>query len=90
MRTKARDGFIKALRDAHRSLDELLVDPTQTVERLQQPLHNRMLLGAERLRIALGQTADDRERGQLRLGGQPGLDRGQMPIKLGRHANHFV
>src|SRR5208337_4913655 len=31
MRTKARDGFIKALRDAHRWLDELLVDPTQTV-----------------------------------------------------------
>src|SRR5271165_802574 len=30
MRTKARDGFIKALRDAHRWLDELLVDPTQT------------------------------------------------------------
>src|SRR5271165_5423176 len=34
MRTKARDGFIKALRDAHRWLDELLVDPTQTVESL--------------------------------------------------------
>ena len=27
MRTKARDGFIKALRDAHRWLDELLVEP---------------------------------------------------------------
>ncbi len=34
MRTKARDGFIKALRDAHRWLDELLVDPTQTIESL--------------------------------------------------------
>ena len=34
MRTKARDGFIKALRDAHRWLDELLVDPTQTIELL--------------------------------------------------------
>ena len=33
MRTKARDGFIKALRDAHRWLDELLVDPT-TIESL--------------------------------------------------------
>jgi site-specific DNA recombinase len=34
MRTKARDGFIKALRDAHRWLDELLHDPTQTIELL--------------------------------------------------------
>ena len=34
MRTKARDGFIKAWRDAHRWLDELLVDPTQTIESL--------------------------------------------------------
>ena len=34
MRAKARDGFIKALRDAHRWLDELLVDPTQTIESL--------------------------------------------------------
>ena len=34
MRTKARDGFIKALRDAHRWLDELLVDPTQTIKSL--------------------------------------------------------
>ena len=34
MRTKARDGFIKALRDAHCWLDELLVDPTQTIESL--------------------------------------------------------
>ena len=34
MRTKTRDGFIKALRDAHRWLDELLVDPTQTIELL--------------------------------------------------------
>jgi site-specific DNA recombinase len=34
MRTKARDGFIKALRDAHRWLDELLFDPAQTIESL--------------------------------------------------------
>ncbi len=32
MRTKARDGFIKGFRDAHRRLDELLLDPSQTVE----------------------------------------------------------
>jgi DNA invertase Pin-like site-specific DNA recombinase len=34
MRTKARDGFIKALRDARRWLDELWSDPTQTIESL--------------------------------------------------------
>ena len=34
MRTKARDGFIKALRDAHRWLDELVVDPTQAIKSL--------------------------------------------------------
>ena len=34
MRTKAREGFIKALRDAHRWLDELLFDPAQTIESL--------------------------------------------------------
>jgi site-specific DNA recombinase len=34
MRTKARDGFIKALRDAHRWLDEFLYDPAQTIESL--------------------------------------------------------
>jgi hypothetical protein len=34
MRTKARDGFIKALHDAHRWLDELLFDPAQTIESL--------------------------------------------------------
>jgi len=34
MRTKAKDGFIKALRGAHRWLDELHFDPTQTIESL--------------------------------------------------------
>jgi len=34
MRTKARDGFVKALRAAHRWLDELLSDPTQSIESL--------------------------------------------------------
>jgi hypothetical protein len=34
MRTKARDGFIKALRNARRWLDELLSGPTQTIESL--------------------------------------------------------
>ena len=34
MRTKARDAFIKAFRDAHRWLDELLFEPSQTIEKL--------------------------------------------------------
>jgi len=34
MRTKARDGFINALRNAHCWLDELLLDPTRTIESL--------------------------------------------------------
>ena len=34
MRTKARDGFILASRDARRWLDELLTDPAQTIELL--------------------------------------------------------
>ena len=34
MRTKARDGFIRALGDARRWLDELLIDPAQTIELL--------------------------------------------------------
>ena len=34
MRTKARDVFIKALRDARRWLDELQSDPSQTIESL--------------------------------------------------------
>jgi site-specific DNA recombinase len=32
MRTKARDGLVKALRAAHRWLDELLSDPTKSIE----------------------------------------------------------
>ena len=34
MRTKARDGFVKALRAAHRWLDELLSDPAKSIESL--------------------------------------------------------
>ena len=34
MRTKAREGFVSALRDARRWLDELLIDPAQTIESL--------------------------------------------------------
>jgi site-specific DNA recombinase len=39
MRTKARDGFIRALRDARRWLDELLVDPAQTIASLAMREH---------------------------------------------------
>jgi len=34
MRTKARDGFVKALRAAHRWLDELLSDPNTSADSL--------------------------------------------------------
>jgi site-specific DNA recombinase len=39
MRTKARDSFIRALRDARRWLDELLIDPAETIESLAMREH---------------------------------------------------
>jgi hypothetical protein len=39
MRTKARDGFIRALHNARRWLDELLIDPAQTIESLAMREH---------------------------------------------------
>jgi site-specific DNA recombinase len=39
MRTKARDGFISALHNAHRWLDELLIDPAQSIESLAMREH---------------------------------------------------
>jgi site-specific DNA recombinase len=39
IRTKARDGFVKALRAAHRWLAELLSDPNQTIESLAMRGH---------------------------------------------------
>jgi hypothetical protein len=39
MRTKARDSFIRALRDARRWLHELLIDPAQTIESLAMREH---------------------------------------------------
>ena len=39
MRTKARDSFIRALGDARRWLDELLIDPAQTIELLAMREH---------------------------------------------------
>ena len=39
MRTKDRDAFVRALRDARRWLDELLMDPAQTIESLAMREH---------------------------------------------------
>ena len=39
MRTKARDSFVRALRDARRWLDELLIDPAQTIGSLAMREH---------------------------------------------------
>ena len=39
MRTKARDGFVRALGDARRWLNELLIDPAQTIESLAMREH---------------------------------------------------
>src|SRR4051794_38324621 len=45
---------------------------------------------AKRFWIALCQTADDRARGQLRLGVKPGLNRHQVRIELGRHSDPLL
>ena len=50
---------------------------------LQETLHDRMLLLAELLRIALAQPTDDGERGELRLGGEPSIDCGDVRIEHG-------
>ena len=46
-----------------------------------------MLSRPKMLRVFLGQPADDGERGQLWLHNQPVPDRGNVRVKLGRHAN---
>ena len=48
----------------------------------KQALYDRMLLSAERGRIDLGEPSHDGERGELRLGRKPALDRRQMRIEL--------
>ena len=78
MRTKARDGFIKALRDAHRWLDELLVDPTQTIESLairegKSERSIRMTLSLAFMSPALAEAAmvakiDDTQAKDLKVG----------------------
>jgi hypothetical protein len=49
-------------------------------KRPQQPLHDRMLLGPKRFGIALGETADEGESGELRLRGEPAFD--EIPIRV--------
>src|SRR5215207_7454570 len=50
-------------------------------KRLQEALHDRMLLLAELVREDLAHPADDGERGQLRLCGEPALDREDVRIQ---------
>ena len=56
-------------------------------KRLQQTLHDRMLSRPELLGVFLAQPDDDGERGELRLRRKPGLDRGNVRVELGWHAN---
>jgi hypothetical protein len=51
-------------------------------KRLQQTLHDRMLLRAELLGMSRAQPADDGERGQVRLLRKPVLDRGNVRSSL--------
>jgi hypothetical protein len=46
-----------------------------------------MLFRPKLLRVFLGQPADDGERGQLWLHNKPVLDRGNVRVEFGRHAN---
>ena len=50
-------------------------------------LHDRVLFRPELLGVFLAQPADDGERRQLRLRRKPLLDRGDVRVELGRHAN---
>ena len=49
-----------------------------------------MLLVAELLGVPLAQSADDGERGQLRLAGKPALDRGDVRVEYRRHADPLL
>jgi hypothetical protein len=55
--------------------------------RPQQTLHDRMLSRPELIGVFLAQPADDGECRQLRLRIEPALDRSNMWVELGRHAN---
>src|SRR6202043_484520 len=67
--------------DDHADIDHF------TYKRPQQTLHDRMLSRPELLGVFLAQPADDGECRQLRLRSEPALDRTNMWVELGRHAN---
>src|SRR6516165_9235739 len=54
---------------------------------LQQTLHDRMLFRSELVGVFLAQSTHDGDRGQLRLRSEPILDRCDVRVELGRHAN---
>ena len=67
MRTKARDGFIRALGDARRWLGELLIDPAQTIESLAMREHK-----SERsIRMTVSLAVRLSRPGKSRNGGSP-------------------
>ena len=53
-----------------------------SAERLQEPLHDRMLLWSELIGVALCKPSDDRTGRELRLGREPVFDHGQMWVEL--------
>src|SRR5258708_7150933 len=53
-----------------------------SAERLQEPLHDRVLPVVEGVWIDGGKAAEDGERGELRLGREPVFDRCQIWIEL--------
>ncbi|WP_157681667.1 hypothetical protein [Bradyrhizobium sp. ORS 285] len=53
----------------------------------KQALDDGILLVAERQGINGGEPAHDGQCSELRLDGEPALDRREMGIELGRHAN---
>jgi hypothetical protein len=58
-----------------------------SAERLQEPLHDRMLLWPELIGVALCKPSDDREGRELRFGREPAFDCYQIWIKLRGHAD---
>src|SRR5437879_4248820 len=58
-----------------------------SAERLQEPLHDRMLLWPELIGVALCKPSDDRQGRELRFGGEPAFDCYQIWIKLRGHAD---
>ena len=73
------------LRDGFASLGRCLSDQSLRVglvQGSQQTLHDRMLLLAELFGMALRQTTDNGDRGQLWLGREPALDQRHVRVEL--------